>query len=136
MSVFANIHRVLDEQLKATPGSPYVTWPNAEVRPGNSSLSQFVQPTLLLASTELHTLKDHERVPGIYQVDIYGKLNRGVRQTLTLADEIKSHFEATRKLTQGDTTVFIQGINLGPAERQDAWWKVFVEINFICYNDR
>lgn len=136
MSVYANIQRLLDQQLKLVPSNPYVSWPNAEIRPGNSALNQFVQPNLLLASTELHTLKDHERIPGIYQIDIYGKLNRGVRQILTLADETKEHYEATRKLTQGDTTVFIQNISLGPYERQEAWFKTFVEVNFICYNDR
>lgn len=136
MGVFANIQRVLDERLKTVPSNPYISWPNAEVRPGNAALTQYVRPSLILASTELHTLKDHERIPGIYQIDIFGQLNRGVRQVYTIADEIKEHFETTRSLSQGDTTVLIQSISMGQAERQEAWYRVFVEVNFICYNDR
>lgn len=135
MSVFANIHRLLDEKLKTLPSSPYVSWPNAEVRPGNAQLTEYIRPTLLLASTELNTLSGTDRIPGIYQVDIFGQLNRGIRQVYNIADEIKEHFSATRTLTQDETKVYIQNINLGQAQREDAWFRVFVEVEFICYNN-
>lgn len=135
MSVFANIQRVLDSKLKTVPSSPFISWPNAETRPGNTTLTQYIKPTLLLASTELYTLNDYERIPGIYQVDIYGKLNRGVQQVYSIADEIKEHFEGSRLLVQDDTLVMIQGISMGPALREDSWYRVFVEINFICFNN-
>lgn len=135
MGVFANIHRVLDTQLKNVSSNPFVSWPNAEVRPGNSALSQYVRPTLLLSNTELYTLNNHERIPGIYQIDIYGQLNRGIGSVFTLADEIKEHFEATRELKQDSTTVMIQSVSMGPALKEEAWFRVFLEINFICYNE-
>ena len=136
MGVFANIQRLLDERLKLTPTSPFISWPNAEVRPGNAALTQYVRPTLILASTELYTLNDRERIPGIYQVDVYGQLNRGVAQIYTIADDIKEHFETTRVLELDDTLVLIQSISMGQPAREDSWFKVFVEINFICYNNR
>lgn len=134
MAVFANIQRLLDTRLKSLPSSPFIAWPNAEVRPGNSALTEYVRPSLLLASTELHTVNDRQRIPGIYQVDIYGQLNRGVRSTYALADEIKEHFEDDRDLTQDSTLLLIQNISMGPAEREESWYKVVVEINFICYD--
>lgn len=135
MGVFANIQRVLDERLKTTPTSPFISWPNAETRPGNSQLTQFVRPTLLLANTELNTLDGADRIPGIYQIDIYGKLNRGVGQTYSLADEIKEYFSSNRRLQQDSTAVHILGVSMGQAIREEAWFKVIVEVNFVCYHN-
>lgn len=135
MGVFADIQRVLDEKLKSMAGVPFISWPNAEVRPGNSALAQYIRPSLLLADTELHTLNDYERIPGIYQIDIYGQLNRGVQQVYSIADDLKNHFESDRTLVIDDTIVLIQGISMGPALREDSWYRVFIEVNFICYNN-
>ena len=135
MSVFANIQRLLDERLKSVTSVPFISWPNAEVRPGNSALTQYVKPSLLLASTDLYTLNDYERIPGIYQVDIYGQLNRGIQQVYSTADDIKSHFEANRKLEINGTIVFIQSVSMGSAVREDSWFRVYIEINFICFNN-
>jgi len=135
MATFANIQRVLDERLKTMPGVPFISWPNAEVRPGNAALTQYVRPSLLLANTELYTLNDYERIPGIYQIDIYGQLNRGVQQVYSIADSLKDHFESNRALVQGSSLVFIQGINMGQAVREDKWFRVFVEVNFMCFNN-
>jgi hypothetical protein len=131
---FANIQRALDDKLKTAASNPYIVWPNAEVRPGNAALSSYVRPTLLLANTDLYTLNDYERIPGIYQVDIYGQLNRGVQAVYSLADEIKTLFEDSRRLTVSSTIVLIQGIGIGQASREDAWYRVSLNINFICFN--
>lgn len=135
MGVFANTQRLLDEKLKLTPSNPFVAWPNAEVRPGNAQLTQYIRPTMLLASTELNTLDGADTIPGIYQIDIYGKLNRGVGQVYSLADEIKEHFSVTRRLERDSTVVMIQAISMGQAVREEAWFKVFLEVNFIVYHN-
>ena len=136
MSVFANIQRLLDERLKSMASVPFISWPNAETRPGNSALTQYVKPSLLLGNSDLYTLNSYERIPGVYQVDIYGQLNRGVQQVNSIADDIKEHFEANRRLEINGTVVMIQAISMGPALREDSWFRVYVEINFICFNER
>lgn len=141
MSVFANIQRLLDTQLKTLPSSPFISWPNAETRPGNAALTQYVKPTLILGKSELNTLSGADRIPGIYQIDVYGQLNRGVRQVYMLADEIKEYFTTTRNLVQGETNVKILTVDLRPSEdrgtnnKTDAWFKIIVDINFICFNN-
>ncbi len=134
MSVFADIQRLLDTTLKNIPGIPFISWPNAETKPGNTALTQYVKPSLLLGKTDLYTLDSYERIPGIYQIDIYGQLNRGVQQVYSVAAMIKDAFEADRELGTSGTLVMIQGISMGPTVREDSWFRVFVEVNFICFN--
>lgn len=135
MGAFANIQRLLDERLKNVPAVPFISWPNAETRPGNSALTQYVRPTLLLSDVDLYTLNSYEKIPGIYQVDIYGQLNRGVAQTYSTADAIKEYFNASRSLSYSNVVVLIQGISMRQAAREDSWYRVTLEINFICFND-
>lgn len=132
MGVLANIQKVLDVRLKSLPSNPYISWPNTKFTPVNQT--SYIRPTLLLGRTDLYTLNDYERIPGIYQVDILGQLNRGVQTVYTIADEIKTHFESDRNLSEGNTLVKIQGISFGQAEVQDAWYRVFVEISFLTFN--
>jgi hypothetical protein len=132
---FLKIQKLLDSRLKLSPSSPFIAWPNTDVKPGNASLTTYVRPTLLLANTELHTLNDYERIPGVYQIDIYGQLNKGIAQTYSLADEIKNHFYANRTLVQDDTIVLIQAVSLTSTNRDEAWWKAVLEVSFICYNN-
>lgn len=132
MGVFSNIQRSLDTHLNLLVNRPYVAWPNTKFTPvGDSS---YIRPTLLPANSSLATLNDNHRNPGIYQVDIFVPLEKGLNSALTLADDIKAHFETSRQLTAGTDTVFIQNVSLGQLERQDAWFRVYIEINYICYS--
>jgi hypothetical protein len=135
MSVFANIQKLLDERLKMMAGVPYISWPNAETKPGNSALVRYIKPTLLMGDSQLYTLNDYEQIPGIYQIDIYVQLNRGVQEMHSIADGLKEHFEAVRKLETGSTIVYIQSINRGSSLREDSWYKGFIEINFMGFNN-
>lgn len=133
MAVFANIQKVLDTRLKALPSNPSIAWPNVKFIPGNASY--YVRPTLIMSSTDVYTLDDYNRLPGIYQVDIFGQLNRGIQQVYSVADEIKSHFDTEKRLSEGSTVLHVNGIRLSQGERDEAWFKVFVEINFTAYGN-
>lgn len=135
MGALENTRKVLETKLKSLPSSPYIAWPNIKSAPGPSSnYTSYLRPTLLMANTELYTLNDVERIPGIFQVDIFGQLNRGVQQVYTLADEIKDWFETNRVYTESNTTVHLQGISYGQAEVQEGWYRMFIEISFLTYN--
>lgn len=129
---FANIQKALDIKLKALPSCPYISWPNTQFKPANNNL--YIRPTLLMSKTDLYTLNTYNRFPGIYQIDVFGQLNRGVQQVYSMADEIKSHFETDKTLIEDDTILLIQEISLGAGTREEAWYHIYVQINFLAFN--
>ncbi len=132
MGVFSNIQRALDTRLNTLANRPYVAWPNTKFVPTENT--SFIRPTLLPASSELLTLNDNHRNPGIYQIDIFVPLEKGMNSALTLADDIKEHFETERRLTAGVNTIFITAVSFGNIERQDAWLRAYLEVNYSCYS--
>jgi len=82
MSVFANIQRVLDERLKALAGVPFIFMARSQ-RPGLEmqlcfSMSGLRSSWLTPNYVRLEVIEETV-LPGIYQIDIYGQLNRGVQ---------------------------------------------------------
>lgn len=132
MGVFSNIQRALDTHLNLLANRPYIAWPNTKFSPTENIA--YIRPTLLPANSTLETLNDVNRNPGIYQVDVYVPLEKGLNSALSLIDDVKDHFESNRSLVTGGDTIFIQNITLGQLERQDAWFRVYLEINYICYS--
>lgn len=133
MAIISNIQKILDTRLKSLPSNPYIAWPNTQFQPANST--NYIKPTLLMANTNLLTLNNHKELPGIYQVDIYGQLNRGVQQVYQLADEIYDWFNADKDYTEGSTTLYIQSISYGTTQDViGSWYRIFVEINFLAFN--
>lgn len=133
MGVFSNIQRALDTHLNTLSSRPYIAWPNTKFNPVENAA--YIKPTVLAANSSLETLNDVHKNPGIYQVDIYVPLEKGLNSALSLVDDIKDHFEDNRTLTSGGTIVYIQNVSLGQLERQDAWFRVYLEINYICYSE-
>ncbi len=132
MGVFSNIQRALDTRLNTLINRPYIAWPNTKFIPAENT--SYIRPTLLPANSTLYTLNDNHRNSGIYQVDIFVPLEKGLNSALSLVDDVKEHFENTRDLVAGTDTVHIQQISLGQLERQEAWFRVYLEINYICYS--
>lgn len=132
MGVFSNIQRALDTHLNTLANRPYIAWPNTKFSPTENAA--YIRPTVIPANSTLQTLNDVHRNPGIYQVDVFVPLEKGLNSALSLVDEIKAHFEEDRTLVAGSDTVMIQNIGLGQLERQDAWFRVYLEINYICYS--
>jgi Bacteriophage related domain of unknown function len=133
MGVFSNIQRGLDTKLATLSGLPAVAWPNVKYTPTLGTT--FLRPTVLPSSSDLVTLTDHRVNPGIYQVDIFCEAEKGLNAALTLADNIKTLFETSRRITSGSDTIFIKNVSVGRAERQDAWIRLFIEINYECYSE-
>ena len=132
MGVFSNIQAALDTQLATLSGLPAVAWPNVRYVPVLGTT--YLRPTLLPSNSVLNTVAGMSKHPGIYQVDIFTEAEKGQGAGLTLADSIKTLFEASRRLTAGSDTIFIKSVSVGKGERQDAWNHIFVEINYECYS--
>lgn len=129
--VFSNIESALNTRLSSVPGLPAVQWPNVKYQPKEGMT--FVRPTLLPAASELYRVNDGSLHKGIYQVDVFVPLEKGTRVLNELLDSIEEYFRASRSLTSGTNTVFIQAIGRGLAQRQESWYVSFVEINYMCY---
>ncbi len=131
MGVFTNIEAALHTRLATLSGSPPVQWPNTRYQPVENTT--YLRPTILPAATSLETLAGMEQHVGIYQVDVYVPLEKGVSALDTLLDSIQSLFKSSKTLTATDV-VFVQAVSRSPAVRDEAWYTGFVEINYICYS--
>jgi len=80
----------------------------------------------MLNGTQMHT--------GIYQIDIYIPLEKGTSALLTLLDSIESIFAASKTMTSGTDTIFVQAISRGPSTRQESWYVGILEVNYLCYS--
>lgn len=133
MAVYANIAKILDTRLKLLGSAPSIAWPNTKFVPGNLAL--YVRPTLMLGSTDIYTLNDRNRIPGIYQIDIFGQSNRGIQTVFAVADELKNHFDEVKEMSEGSTIVHIHGISLHEGQRDEAWYSVYVQVNFEAFGN-
>ncbi len=130
MGVFSNIQTAMDTTLASTPSVPPIAWSNVEYTPTIGTT--FVRPTLMPAGSQMATLNGTLKNPGIYQVDIFTPVGKGEGAALIIADRIKMHFEANRRLVANSDTIFILQVSLGKGERENAWNHIFVEVNYYC----
>ncbi len=130
MGTYSNIQAALDTALAAVTSVPPIAWSNVEYIPTQGTT--FVRSTLIPAGSSMATLSGTSKHPGIYQVDIFSPSGKGPGAALVVADNIKSYFEAHRRLVSGSDTVFILAVSLGKGDRQDAWNHLLVEINYYC----
>ncbi len=131
MGVFTNIEVALHTRLATLSGSPTIWWPNAAYTPVENSV--FLRPTLLPAETKLNTIAGMEEHKGIYQIDVFVPLEKGVSALNTLLDSIESLFKANKTLTATDV-VWVQAVGRGRAQRQESWFVGFVEVNYLCFS--
>jgi len=129
MGVFNDIQNALNTKLNSISGSlPAIFWPNTQKEPTKNV--DYIRPTLLPASTELYTLNAGDYHQGIYQVDIFVQLNKGTSAALVIADQIRTLFRR-QSLVSGTTIVHTQNISMSQAQRDEGWWHVFVEVNYL-----
>ena len=131
MGVFSNIEIALNTRLATLSPLPVIAWQNMAFIPKENIL--FLRPTVMPVGSSLNQLNGVERHLGIYQVDVYVPLEKGVLVVNNLLDSIKSLFSSNKTLTATDT-VFIQEVSLGRAQRQESWYVGFVEIHYLCYS--
>lgn len=132
MGIFSNIENALNTRLASLAGLPAVAWPNTKYIPTENTL--FIRPTLLPAATNLDTLGGGELHAGIYQIDVFVPLEKGINTLNNLLDNIASLYRDSKTLTADTNIIFVQAVGRGRTERQEAWFTSFVEINFICHS--
>lgn len=131
MGVFSNIEIALNTRLATLSNLPVVAWPNTSFKPVENVL--FIRPTILPVGASLNQLNGTELHKGIYQVDVYVPVEKGVLVLNNLLDSIKSLFSSNKTLVATDT-IFIQEVGIGKAQRQESWFVGMVEIHYLCYS--
>ncbi len=128
MGVLNDIQNALNTKLDSLSGLPTIYWQNTSKEPIQGT--NFIRATLLPAAGRLLTLNNENEHIGIYQVDIFTKINNGTSQALLLADIIREGF-LRQSLITNTTIVHIQNISMSQAQRDESWWHMFVEINYF-----
>lgn len=131
MGVFTNIQAALNTRLNSLSGAPTIIWPNTKAQPVIAA--SWMRPTLLPATTTLHNLDGLQHHKGLYQIDIFVPVQGGLSTLTGYMDSVLSHFKG-QSLTANSDTVHIQAVSVGATERQDSWFRGFVEIYYICYS--
>ncbi len=131
MAIFTNIHAALNTKLNTLTGIPTIIWPNTTQQPVNGT--SYLSPHLMPATTVLHNLDGTQLHKGIYQIDVYCPLQSGLATLTTVLDSLFTLFKG-QSLISGSDTVYIQAVGVGATERQDSWFKSYVEVYYICYS--
>lgn len=131
MSTATNIHAALNTKLWEINGTYTVIWPNTEEQ--KVLPNTYIVPHLMPATTTLNNLDGTQLHKGIYQIDVYVKLDTGLAVLTTALDSLVELFKG-ESLTANSDIVHVQAVGIGATERQDAWYRGFVEINYICYS--
>jgi len=134
MTVFADISNALDTRLNTLSPLPPVAWPNREYIPIVGT--KWIRPALLPADTIAATIGDTSSTDlntGIYQVDIFTKAGEGKNDAMVQADLIADHFKRDTELTYNAHTVVIKNVSQSPAQINNGWFQVPVNIEYYAF---
>ncbi len=131
MGVYTDIYAALNTRLNSLTSHPPIAWPNTKYVPILGTT--YLRPTLLPAETILSSLARGQTHKGIYQVDVFVPLEKGINTLTTWLDAIESHFAAQDILTSGSTKVYIHQTGMGDLEREDSWFHGYISINYLVY---
>ncbi len=132
MAVFANIENALNTRLSTLASLPPTEWPNTEYTSVENTT--WLRPTVLPAYTTLNTIGGSQLHRGIYQVDIFVPLEKGIDTLTTWMDNIFNHFKGDLDLVAGSDTILLQEIGITSVQRVDAWFMGSITINYKCYS--
>jgi hypothetical protein len=131
MSVFTNINAALNTKLNTLASPPTFIWPNTKAQPVNGT--SYITPHLMPATTTLNNLDGTQLHKGIYQIDVYVPLQSGLSVLTGYLDSLLTLFKGQSLTANGDI-VHVQAVGISATERQDGWYRSFVEVNYICYS--
>ena len=133
MGVFLEMEAALQTKLNSIAGHPTIHWENDDAFERVSE-TRYWRPTNLPIRAELATTGALQKHQGIYQVDVFVDAETGVGQLMQDLDLIYEAYNTTQYLQQGNTKVNILSVGRGRAERDQAWFKGFIEVYYMCYS--
>lgn len=131
MGVYTNITAALNTRLSSLASHPPIAWPNTKYIPIIGTT--YLRPTLLPAETVLSSLARGQTHRGIYQVDVFVPVEKGINTLTTWLDAIEGHFAAQDILVSSSTKVYILQTGISEMQREDAWFSGHIFINYLVY---
>lgn len=131
MGILLDIQLALDSHLDNLSPAVSTSWPNVKFKPSEDT--SYMRPTLLPATSLSSSLAGAMYHQGIYQVDVFVPLEKGVSALLDIQDNIYTLFK-TDVITKGLAEVHIEAISRGPTNREEAWYHGIIEIQFRCFD--
>lgn len=132
MAVFKDLQAALETRLSTLSGLPEVAWANTAFKPTEDTA--FFRPFIVPASGESLTQNRLQLNTGLFIIDTFVPSEKGTAALNTLVDAVYDHFMAVNTVTSGTTEVELVGINRMLAERDEAWFKGGVEIQYMVYS--
>lgn len=123
-----DVTAALDQHLASMPGLPDVAWANTSYEPNVGDVH--LQVSVLPAGGTLYSLDHQQNTPGIYQVSVAAPIGKGSGAAHNMADKVRDHFAANRKIQD----VHIESIDFGPALFDDVWYVIPVSINWRVFD--
>lgn len=131
MSLFKAIKQALEMRLNLLDPKPPIAWENTDYQP--SPREPYIAPYLIPAVSNLADLDYLQNNLGIFQVDVYVPADKGTGALYTIIDNISNLFK-TQKLPLEDGVLRIYAISIRQGEREEAWYKASVDINWQCFS--
>ena len=133
-NIYKDIRSALESRLSSITDVPSIAYENVSFSPttGQKYLEVKFLPTTRRPA--VRGTSTQQRYDGVFLINCYAPEGEGPASADTLANNVMDAFEATTKLTQNSTTVF-----LDYAERQQGfvdspWYFIPVEIGWYAYN--
>jgi len=130
--MFLDIKIALDSKLNSLSGTNIFAWENISHTPviGTS----FIRPSILYSPSSKLTLDGMQLVQGIYQIDVFFPVNKGVKDLIDKMDDIYDLFRE-QILESDGTIVTITTVNSNRMTTDKAWIVGTVDVYFNCYNE-
>lgn len=132
MSFFKFVQNAFDSKLSQAGNGIDIAWENFSFKP--SINEPWLRPTLLMARSDMSDLDGTQGNSGIYQVDVYFPLQRGVLSLLTKLDEIYDLFKESKTLISQDVQIILRAVSRKSSVIEESWYKGSIEIAFNFYN--
>lgn len=129
---YHDIHKALTQSLVDLSLGVSIAYENSGFDPSDPVVAQFIDVTLIPASTEVISKDTLDEELGIYQLSIYTKSENDIKTVLVLADSILGFYEHGVELTSGTQKVFINSTSRSAGRNDNGWYIVDISINYIA----
>jgi len=131
MGFFTDLQVALDTRLDVLALSETVVYENTGIEPTPNTA--FVRTNLVTSPSVVDRVSGEQENPGVYIIDVFVELEKGLGAYNTLIDSIYDHFKAQDVLTEGTTEVWIQEVSRTLPVRDEQLFHGSVDISFSVF---
>lgn len=129
-----DIRSVFETELNSITGLPPIGWENVNFSPSTSV--GYLEPRLVPTRREpaVRGINPQLLYQGYYLIEVFTPSGYGPNKADTYASTLIDHFEVTKDISRGGTTVSIRYAERDLGIKEDAFYKVPVRIGYYTYN--